>query len=211
MKLYTILGLTPDATTADIKKAFKRLASKHHPDKNNGMDDGAFVEIQKAYEVLSKAESRSRYDETGSVEEGPSLISRACNAISGTFITLASRQDYKPKDYFKVVRSTILASREACARDLKKSELMLKNYLYLLNNSDMHDLLRENLKLEISELEGACSLAKDALDVMGCALDILRDECSYNGVQGECNMERETKPWDMLPPSSKTQKWGASS
>ncbi|HJY65437.1 MAG TPA: DnaJ domain-containing protein, partial [Streptosporangiaceae bacterium] len=52
---YGILGLTSDATLADVKKAYRKLARQHHPDRNNA-DPGAidrFRRITEAYEYLS--------------------------------------------------------------------------------------------------------------------------------------------------------------
>lgn len=64
---YDILGVGRSASADDIKKAYRRLAKKYHPDVNRG-DKGAetkFKEIQEAYDVLSDAEKRSRYDQFG--------------------------------------------------------------------------------------------------------------------------------------------------
>jgi curved DNA-binding protein len=64
---YEVLGLTRTATEADIKKAYRKLARKHHPDVNPG-DKSAeekFKEINEAYEVLSDPEKRKRYDQLG--------------------------------------------------------------------------------------------------------------------------------------------------
>jgi molecular chaperone DnaJ len=64
---YEILGLSRDASKDDIKRAYRRLAMKHHPDRNPG-DEGAeakFKEAAEAYEVLSDDERRSRYDRFG--------------------------------------------------------------------------------------------------------------------------------------------------
>ncbi|CTQ40792.1 DnaJ homolog subfamily A member 2 [Babesia microti strain RI] len=65
-KFYNILELSKDCTTADVKKAYKRLAIKHHPDK--GGDPEKFKEVSRAYEVLSDPEKRKVYDDFG--EEG---------------------------------------------------------------------------------------------------------------------------------------------
>jgi DnaJ family protein A protein 2 len=65
-KYYDLLGLSKDASPQEIKKAFRRAAVQHHPDK--GGDADKFKEINKAYEVLSDEEKRQIYDQYG--EEG---------------------------------------------------------------------------------------------------------------------------------------------
>ena len=63
---YDILGVPKNASPAEVKKAFRRLAMKFHPDRNN--EDGAearFKEIGEAYEVLADAEKRAHYDRFG--------------------------------------------------------------------------------------------------------------------------------------------------
>ncbi|HNT27020.1 MAG TPA: molecular chaperone DnaJ [bacterium] len=65
--LYGILGVRRDATLDEIKKAYRQLAIKYHPDRNKG-DKAAeekFKEINQAYEVLSDAEKRKMYDQFG--------------------------------------------------------------------------------------------------------------------------------------------------
>ena len=64
---YKVLGVGRSATQDEIKKAFRKLAVKYHPDKNPG-DKAAeekFKEITEAYEVLGKEDSRKKYDELG--------------------------------------------------------------------------------------------------------------------------------------------------
>jgi curved DNA-binding protein CbpA len=66
-KLYETLDVSEDATAEEIKKAYRKLASKHHPDKNPDDPNAAerFKEVQEAYECLSDPERRQIYDETG--------------------------------------------------------------------------------------------------------------------------------------------------
>ncbi|GBF79447.1 DnaJ C-terminal domain-containing protein [Aphanothece sacrum] len=64
---YALLGVSKSATVEEIKKAFRKLAVKHHPDRNPG-DKAAeerFKEISEAYEVLSDKEKRQKYDQFG--------------------------------------------------------------------------------------------------------------------------------------------------
>ncbi len=64
---YKILGLEKTASAADIKKAFRKLAVKYHPDKNPGdkKAEEKFKEINEANEVLSDPEKKKKYDELG--------------------------------------------------------------------------------------------------------------------------------------------------
>jgi len=61
MTHYQTLGVPEDATQDDIKKAYRKLAMKHHPDRSNG-DDAKFKEIQIAYDVISDTHKRQQYD-----------------------------------------------------------------------------------------------------------------------------------------------------
>lgn len=64
---YAILGVSKNSSEADIKKAFRRLARKYHPDLNPGdkSAEAQFKEINEAYEILSDADKRSKYDRFG--------------------------------------------------------------------------------------------------------------------------------------------------
>jgi curved DNA-binding protein CbpA len=74
-RYYDVLDLSEDATPEQVEKAYKRAASKHHPDKNIGNEADAaerFKECKEAYECLIDPERRKIYDETGdtSVQNG---------------------------------------------------------------------------------------------------------------------------------------------
>lgn len=71
-KYYDILGVSKDASDSEIKKAHRKLALKHHPDKNQGATSEKFKEINQAYEVLKDEEKRKIYDQYGedAIKEG---------------------------------------------------------------------------------------------------------------------------------------------
>lgn len=65
--LYEVLGVERDASTADIKKSYRRLAMKHHPDRNPDDEQAevSFKEAKEAYEILSDSRKRAAYDQFG--------------------------------------------------------------------------------------------------------------------------------------------------
>src|SRR3954470_1375832 len=64
---YAVLGVNRDASEEDIKKAYRKLAMKHHPDRNpdDKSSEDKFKEAKEAYEVLSDARKRAAYDQFG--------------------------------------------------------------------------------------------------------------------------------------------------
>ena len=64
---YSILGVSKSASADDIKRAFRKLARKYHPDVNPGDStaEAKFKEVSEAYEVLSDSDKRRKYDQFG--------------------------------------------------------------------------------------------------------------------------------------------------
>jgi curved DNA-binding protein CbpA len=64
LRYYDILEVSPVATQEEIKKSFRNLALKYHPDKNKNSEESKqrFMKIVEAYEVLSNEQSRRKYD-----------------------------------------------------------------------------------------------------------------------------------------------------
>lgn len=70
---YEVLGVSKDASEADIKKAYRKLARKYHPDVNPGDKEaeGKFKEAAEAYDVLSDSQKKARYDQFGHAGTDP--------------------------------------------------------------------------------------------------------------------------------------------
>jgi molecular chaperone DnaJ len=81
---YEVLGVAKNASDDDIKKAYRKLAMKYHPDRNQG--DGAkeaeesFKEVKEAYEMLSDAQKRAAYDQYGHAGVDPNMGGRGGGA-----------------------------------------------------------------------------------------------------------------------------------
>jgi DnaJ-class molecular chaperone len=74
MTLYEVLGLTAEASVADIKAAHRQAVKTHHPDV--GGDARKFEQVQRAYFTLSDPDRRMRYDTTG-IEGDPAAATEA--------------------------------------------------------------------------------------------------------------------------------------
>ena len=72
---YEVLGVARNASEADIKKAYRRLAMKHHPDRNpdDKSAEAKFKEANEAYEILADAQKRAAYDQFGHAGVDPSM------------------------------------------------------------------------------------------------------------------------------------------
>ena len=105
---YAILGVSRDAGADDVKKAYRKMALKFHPDKNKAEDaEERFKEIAEAYEVLSDQDKRATYDQYG--EEGlrpggggGESRSRRSSTTAGP--TFGRHFSYHPMDPFEVFR-----------------------------------------------------------------------------------------------------------
>ncbi|MGH8630558.1 MAG: molecular chaperone DnaJ, partial [Burkholderiales bacterium] len=86
---YEVLGVNRDASEEEIKKAYRRLAMKHHPDRNpdNPKAEEQFKEAKEAYEVLSDAGKRAAYDQYGhaGVDPAAGMGAGAAGAGFGSF------------------------------------------------------------------------------------------------------------------------------
>lgn len=84
---YEILGVAKDASAQDLKKAYRRLAMKYHPDRNPGNEEAEnkFKEAKEAYEVLGDESKRQAYDRFGHAGVDPSMGAGGAGAGPGGF------------------------------------------------------------------------------------------------------------------------------
>jgi curved DNA-binding protein CbpA len=120
MSHYDVLGVPPDASPEAIKKAYKRLAMKYHPDRKEGNTE-KFKEIQRAYDTLSDPEKRTRYDATGEDgPKGPSIEDQA-HAILAQIIEKILNSDFAG-NYVAEIRRYLETVRKQFAKQNKDFE-----------------------------------------------------------------------------------------
>lgn len=100
---YEILGVSKDADEKEIKRAYRKLAKKYHPDVNQGNEAAAekFKEVSEAYEVLSDADKRKKYDTFGSNYDFSSGYDFDPSQYGYTYTTGGSGADFS--DFFETI------------------------------------------------------------------------------------------------------------
>lgn len=73
---FAVLGISPDASSDEVKDAYRRLAKRYHPDHEGG-DSCTFRRVQEAYHALADPEQRRQYRHEGSGERVPVRVNRA--------------------------------------------------------------------------------------------------------------------------------------
>lgn len=115
---YEVLGVEKNATQDEIKKAYRKLAMQHHPDRTNG-DDTKFKEIKQAYEILSDESKRANYDQFGSAE--PNHFGGGFNGFGGfnphDIFSNFFRQD-QPTHQQIIVSVTLEESVQGCTKPI---------------------------------------------------------------------------------------------
>ncbi len=96
---YKILGVERNASTIEIKKAYRKLARKYHPDLNPGdkSAEAKFKEIQEAYSVLSDPKKKAQFDQFGYVGDIPPGAGQQQDLVN--FIILGKGEGSPPVDF----------------------------------------------------------------------------------------------------------------
>lgn len=182
MNPYAVLLIAPDASQAEIDKAFRNLARKHHPDA--GGDADAFKEINEAYEILSDPERRKQYDETG--DGSLRQRYRAAESVIAAMVAEAFAQESQDAIlYMKQRIDARRADHQDRRSELLNGELRLRNRIQMFEranestgNPEGRDFIHDVLTNGLSDLEREKQQHDDQIEVLTLALTLL------NGLQG---------------------------
>lgn len=124
MKLnpYEVLGVPADATPEQLKQARRKLARKHHPDLNQDNSE-AMTAINVAYELLSDPQRRKHFDETGSVDQEPSVDELAAGILQQLFQAAMVQSG----NFMRHVHSNLSQGQQKVRADIMNFEKQLSN------------------------------------------------------------------------------------
>lgn len=123
--LYDILNIDKNTTKEEIKKAYKKMAKKYHPDKIGG-DEEKIKEINKAYLILYNEITRTEYDETGETEgkQDSDLISSLCQL----FIIVLEKTGGDDSNLIQIMRDEIQKKIISGEREIDISEKAIEKF-----------------------------------------------------------------------------------
>lgn len=154
---YKILGININATTIDIKKSYRKLAIKYHPDKNNNSKESEeiFKKISEAYEVLSNKEKRRDYDSQYHYKDNSKKEKKEDN-----------KQEYKPKEEVVTPQTFLITFQN------------LKNKLNNINAENINqNSLFENIKNILNQQNLNFLISKNSYEINNQIIDEVLNCC----------------------------------
>ncbi len=171
---YDILGVSKTASADEIKKAYRKLAHKHHPDK--GGDEESFKKISEAYRVLSDKSKREQYDRFGKAGTGSGFGGSGSQSYGG-FDFDSSGVNFDFEDIFNIFGSGFSSQRSP-----KKGQDIKIDVEITLENSYTGTTIKKELKKKTD-----CSTCSGT-----GAKDQKLDNCSDCSGTGKVKVERQT-------------------
>lgn len=168
MTLYDDLDVTPDASTKEIERSYRKKAMKHHPDRDNGNSE-EFKRASHAYKVLIDPVKRKQYDETGDDEQESRPIHVVLLAFFGKALNevLSTGRDPSRLDLIKLVRNHISEARQQVQANEKeglKRIRTLRTVMQRIKTKVEQNLLAASLLSQIKEFEQRAAKHQEQLE-----------------------------------------------
>ncbi len=172
---YKILGISRNSNNIDIKKAYRKLAIKYHPDRNKGNKyyEEKFKEVKEAYEILSDNKKRSMYD-----QYGHSAFNNYNSSEDGFSSEFTTSTDFG--DIFGDVFGDIFGNKKNNKSSVKGSDIKYDLYLTL---EDVLNNISKKIKINVIQ---KCSLCYGT----GCRTGFKKNICNVCKGSGNLNIKQ---------------------
>lgn len=191
--LYEVLGVGKNASKKEIKKAFRRMANKYHPDKNPGNPE-KFIEATKAYRVLSDNEKREQYDRDGSIPEDLNVDSSAWGILCGHLIRLVSNSfvNLERTDIVFEITNSCIVEKKKVKKDLSDIDRCISRFEFVkknLKSKKGSNILSMSISNELNKLKEIRIVTKRRLSYVERALELLENyEYNVEKKSNECTL-----------------------
>lgn len=175
--LYEKLGVGPTATPEEIKKAYKRKAHKHHPDREGG-DEDQFKEITAAYEVLMDETRRKYYDETGEIKKGVDDTTAMLRDLVALIFSLIDKYDMKYTNLIDAAKEVVrdgIGKQEQSIHALEESIADREDVLKRLTCKKPNNVLAEAIRQDIEGRKRGVIKQQEHIETGKKLLDMLGD------------------------------------
>lgn len=188
MDLYQTLKLEKTATTEEIKKAYKDLAKKLHPDINKD-DSGLFLNIKKAYEILSDDERKKKYDTFGDQSERSSeseqirnhIINMVNNFINSHLIF--NEADFI-KETKKAIDKTIGRIEDGIIKTKSQIKPLEKYFDGIVSEEKYNKIVSGIIAQKIESLHQQINISRNEIEIVKKVYNIIKN-MKYSGPSRE--------------------------
>jgi curved DNA-binding protein CbpA len=185
--LYDDLGVTSDASDDEIKRAYKKKAQRHHPDREGG-DAETFHAIVKAFGILSDPDKRGRYDRTGQTD-GPPPVDPITSKLSELFNTIID-QDRVEGNIVNTAKQTIVNTIVEIDSNLGKLDHDKRRLGKMLGRVKVLD---DNINLFENIITGKIEFIDRSIETMN------KEKALLNQVQDRLSMYTDADPQPTTP------------
>ncbi len=172
MNLYEILKCESEATQAEIKNAYRKLALIHHPDKGGNVE--AFQQIVEAYEVLSDVGKRQRYEDTGEYHKVKPIDEEAAHHIIMKFKQLLHQHKLEDLDYIELINKSVRDDID----NLSMTKLEANSAIGKINNITKRFSVDSDYNIFECTLLAEVDRLNTVLDELAVRLQLLETVCS---------------------------------
>lgn len=175
--LYEVLGVAQDATQAQIKAAYRKLAKKHHPDK--GGDEAMFKQIQNAYDILGDVERRAKYDHNGFTGNGAEEESRRVSQLVGLITQIIdSTFSLERSNIFDMARRHLKEDISKCNTRIRSNDKAIEKRRIAadrISRKEGHNFLVDALNNQIEKLEENSAEVRYVIEETEVLINMLDD------------------------------------